>query len=97
MTQTQVKYQVNVSLNNSKIVNELPSKGLKFSYTNADQFVNKREGLLILIGEDKPDVILTTEIIPKSQVNPISWTLLEIDGYKPLLNFDPDDLNLGAR
>ena len=64
----------NVSLNNSKNGNELASKeGLKFFYTNADQFVNKREGLLILIAEDKPGVILITEVIPKSQVSPCDY------------------------
>ena len=40
---------------------------LKFLYTNADQFVNKRDDLLARIAGDEPDVILITEFIPKSQ------------------------------
>ena len=84
-------------INASEVSSNVASKeGLKYLYTNADQFVNKRDELVMLIAEDKPDVIFITEVIPKSQVNPITWTLLEIDGYKPLLNFDPDNLNLGA-
>ena len=46
--------------------------GLKFLYTNVDQFVNKREDLVMFIANDHPDIMLITEIIPKNQVNPSS-------------------------
>ena len=51
-------------------------------YTDADQFVNKREDLLMRIASDQPDIMLITEIIPKKQENPITQALLDIDGYK---------------
>ena len=70
--------------------------GLKMFYTNADQFVNKRDDLLMLIADDRPDIILITEVIPKKQTNPITQALLDIDDYKCSLNFEPDDANLGA-
>ena len=68
---------------------------MKFFYTNADQFVNKRDDLLCKIAGDEPDVILVTEVIPKSQKNPISPALLNIDGYQPHYNFDLGKENLG--
>ena len=67
---------------------------MKFFYTNADQFVNKRDDLLCKIAGDEPDVILVTEVIPKSQKNPISQALLNIDGYQPHYNFDLGKENL---
>ena len=48
------------------------NRKLKFLYTNADQYVNKRDTLLAMIAEDEPDVIMITEVIPKGQVNPIA-------------------------
>ena len=71
-------------------------EGFKFFYTNADQFVNKREDLLMMIADDRPHVILVTEVIPKNQINPINSALLDIEDYKPCFNFDPNDSNLGA-
>ena len=38
-------------------------KWLKFLYANADQIVNKINDLHMMIAHDKPDVILTTEVI----------------------------------
>ena len=69
---------------------------MKFLYTNADQFVNKRDDLVMFITNNEPDVMMITEVIPKNQINPISNYLLQIDGYKMLLNFDPNLENLGA-
>ena len=40
-------------------------QGLKCFYTNGDQFVNKRDDLIMFIGDDTPDVILITEVITK--------------------------------
>ena len=70
--------------------------GLKVLYTNADQFVNKRDDLLMFMAGDLPDVILITEVIPKSQVNPITQALLDIKEYNCLTNFDPEESNLGG-
>ena len=65
-------------------------------YTNADQLINKRYDLEMMIEGDRPDVMMITEVIPKGQVNPITRALLEVDGYQNILNFDPDKTNLGA-
>ena len=50
----------------------------------------------MFIAGDTPDIILITEVIPKKQVNPITQALLDIDDYKCLLNFNPDDPHLGS-
>ena len=70
--------------------------GLTFLYTNAGQFVNKRDDLLMFMRIDKPNVMLDTEVIPKSQSNPITQALLDIEGYDCTLNFEPEKENLGA-
>ena len=82
---------------NTPINNYLVSKtGLNFLYTNADQFINKRDELSMFIASDPPDIMLITEIIPKKQTNPIAKCLLDIDGYNFQLNFYPNECNLGA-
>ena len=63
----------------NKIVSNV---SLKCFYTNADQFVNKRDDLLTMISDDRPDLILITEVIPKKQVKTITDQLLD--------NFDPN-------
>ena len=78
---------------NKKVITK---EGITFFYTNADQFVNKRDELNMVIVDDKPDVMFITEVIPKKQINPIIQKLLDIEGYNCLLNFDPEELNLGA-
>ena len=64
----------------TKVKNKEVNRRLKFFYTNADQFVNERDDLLARIADDEPDIILITEVIPKSQSNPIAPALLSIDG-----------------
>lgn len=68
---------------------------LTILYTNADQFVNKRDDLLASIAGKEPDIILITEVIPKSQRNPISHSLLHVEGYNSYFNFNPSEENLG--
>ena len=82
--------------NVNKEIKDASEQGIKCLYTNADQFVNKRDDLSMFIASDKPDVIFITEVIPKSQVNPITQALLDIDDYNCLLNFNPEDPNLGS-
>ena len=65
-------------------------------YSNVDQFLNKRDDFCCMIAEDKPDIILLTEIIPKAQALPISPCLLSLDGYVLHTNFDPGRPNLGS-
>ena len=50
----------------------------------------------MMIADDKPDIMMITEVIPKGQVNPITRVLLDIDEYECILNFDPNTMNLGA-
>ena len=85
-------------MNQSKIrKNKLINKeGLRFLYTNADQFINKRDDLIMFISDNEPDVMMITEVIPKNQVNPIHLSLLSIDGYELHVNFDPDAEHLGT-
>ena len=63
---------------------------LNFFYTNADQFLNKRDDLLMLIASDEPDILILTEVIPKAQLqsNPISFSRLTLPGYFIHVNFD---------
>ena len=85
--------------NNDGKTKEVTTKkfsNLQVLYTNADQFLNKMEDLKTFISGDEPDIIIITEVIPKAQANPIDAPLLEIDGYKPHVNFDISKTNLGA-
>ena len=81
----------------NQMMNKIASNvSLNCFYTNADQFVNKRDALLMMISDDRPDLILITEVIPKKQVKAITDQLLDIDGYTPYYNFDPNNSNLGT-
>ena len=64
-------------------------------YTNADQLVNKRDELSMLIAGNEPHVILISEVIPKAQSLPLSLALLCLPEYNLYLNFDPGLTNLG--
>jgi len=79
---------------NSKVDSLLPK--LKIFYTNADQFLNKRDDLLVSIIHDQPDIILITEVIPKAQSSPITLARLTLPNYSCYLNFDPEINNLGS-
>ena len=65
-------------------------------YTNADQYINKRDELCVMITGEEPDVIILTEVIPKAQLMPIAPALLAIHGYALFSNFDPAEKGLGA-
>ena len=69
---------------------------MKFLYTNADQFVNKRDDLLMLIANNEPDVIMINETIPKAQSAPIGRAYLNLDLFNCYTNFDPDLCDLGS-
>ena len=89
-------YDKQIRRRNTKSLENDTNVGLKILYTNADQFINKRNDLEMFNANDQPDIMLITEIIPKNQVNPITQALLDIEGYKCYLNFNPDECNLGA-
>ena len=88
--------KVNIDNEKIRVHKKTKSKNLTFLYTNADQFLNKRDALVAIINEDEPDVIMITEVIPKCQVNPINRVLLQMEGYNSHLNFNPEDTNLGT-
>ena len=63
-------------------------------YTNADQFLNKKDELLRLIAGNEPNIIIITEVIPKAQINPIEAPMLEIEGYDHYFKFEISNTNL---
>ena len=71
-------------------------KKIRCMYTNSDQFPNKKEELLTFIVDDKPDIIMITEMKPKAQINPILKPLLDIPGYNMHANFDNEEARLGV-
>jgi len=72
------------------VANDLPSvaKSLQVLYTNADQFINKRDLLLAKIAGKSPDIIVITEMLPKA---PSAIINSAIPGYSVCTNFDPDN------
>ena len=62
---------------------------LKIFYTNCDQFLNKRDDLLMCIADKPPGIILLVEVIPKAQVALIDQFRLALPGYNAYFNFDP--------
>jgi len=58
----------NVDLNLSFSIKKY--KSLSVFYTNADQFVNKRDLLLVQIANKNPDLILISELLQNFQVLP---------------------------
>ena len=65
-------------------------------YANVDQLLNKKDDLEMLIADNKPDIMLFTEVIPKAQKNPIEESQLKIDGYEHYPNFNFKDADLGS-
>lgn len=49
----------------------------------------------MLIADQKPDIMLFTEVVPKAQQNPIPEKQIKIDGYEHYPNFKFTDSNLG--
>ena len=72
------------------------SERLTVMYTNADQFLNKKDELLVFIAGSEPTIIMITEVIPKAQENPTQIPLLNITGYKVFVNCKFSKRNLGA-
>ena len=69
---------------------------LKVIYANANQFLNNREDLVIFIAGDAPDIIMITEVIPKTQINSIETHLLQLENYDVYVNFDESATNIEA-
>ena len=69
---------------------------MKVLYTNEDQFLNKKKDLLMFLQENKPDIIMITEMIPKQKKNKIPLAMLQVEGYEMCINFNPGEENLGT-
>ena len=69
---------------------------MKVLHTNANQFFNKREDLLMFLQGNNPDIIMITEMIPKQQKNKIPLAMLHGEGYEMYFNFNPEEENLGT-
>ena len=62
-------------------------------YINADQFTNKCDLLMAQIAVSHPDIILVSEMFPKTATNNINLVLSTVPGYTLYANFSPDDQN----
>ena len=55
---------------------------LTIYYTNADNLLNKRNELQLVIASKQPDVLVITEIFPKNiESTKISQAELNLEGY----------------
>ena len=93
LTSNKEKYSTSIQV---REIRTKKGEYLKVMYTNADQFLNKKEDLLLNIAGNEPNIIMITEVIPKAQINPIEAPRLEIHGYNVHLNFEITESNLGA-
>ena len=67
---------------------------VRILHTNIDQFLNKVDDLKMVIAGNEPDLILITEILPKSHCNSLSAARLSLPSYQSFFNFDPDSPQL---
>ena len=65
-------------------------------YTNADQFPNKRDELLLVIAGDEPDIIILTEVLPKVLKYPLNPACIALPNYDMYLSFDPLSPEFGS-
>ena len=73
-------HNVNKTVNKkSSFVN---NSNCKCIYTNADQYMNKRNEMNILVEEEQPDIIGITEVKPKQSRYKISESEIAIKGYE---------------
>ena len=79
-----------MGLSQQMITCSLPDSGLDILYTNADQFLNKREDLCMAISDNKPDIIFITEVLPKVHSKTITKAGLSLHGYTIFTIFDLD-------
>ena len=59
---------------------------LKVVYSNADNLMNKRQELEVLIALQNPDIICVTEVVPKNTSLPVQTCELQIQGYELFTN-----------
>lgn len=62
-------------------------EGLTLYYTNADNLVNKRDELQIIINDKNPDILIITEVFPKNvESTKVLPAELNFDGYTFYVN-----------
>ena len=59
-------------------------------YTNANQFLNKGDKLLLHISNNEPEIIMITEVSPKVQPSFVSEAQLQIPSFTLFTNFSID-------
>ena len=64
---------------NRSFVNKSNCKCL---YTNADQYMNKRNEMKILVDENQPDIVGITELKPKYPRYEINESEIAMEGYE---------------
>ena len=64
---------------NKSFVNKSNCKCL---YTNADQYINKRNEMKILVDENQPDIVGITELKPKNPRYEINESEIAMEGYE---------------
>ena len=78
--------------NPDNVSERIRSKSLNILYTNADQFLNKRDFLLVqIMTHPTPDIILISEMLPKAPNVVMNLSLFTLPGYSLYLNFDSDN------
>ena len=60
-------------------------------YTNADQFLNKRDLLMQIAGSTHLDIIVISETLPKAPNAVVALSLITLPGYHCYSNFDPNN------
>ena len=85
----QKENQRQLKISNIKKLFKTVESALRCFYTNADQFVNKRDDLTMFIAGDTPGCHFDYRGYSKKkpQVNPITQALLDIDDYKMFVKF----------
>ena len=77
--------------NVASVNKDMDNYKLKVLYTNVDQFLNKRDHLLVHIAGNTPDLIVISEMLPKVPHAVINLSLITLPDYHNYLNFDPDN------
>ena len=64
---------------------------MRVLYTNAAQFLNKRDLLAQIVGNTTLDIIVINEILPKAHNAVVNLSLITLPGYYCYSNFDPNN------
>ena len=65
---------------------------MKILYSNVDSLPNKLHELLIYIGMFNPDVLMITEVLPKSEETITTKESINISGFELFTNIDKEKI-----